>query len=117
MSKTFGYYLTISMKELITSIMVNEYRTEISKDELYDTFLKTTYKMKQKGIDGRVAYSRDDLTEFKYEYENEFDVGISYIRLRDGYSIDWLQEHIVPYMSIDTLQLLGLLPYENDFSR
>ena len=116
MSKTFGYYLTIPVKDLISSIMINEDRTEISKDELYDTFLKTTHKMKQKGINGRVAYSREDLTEFKRDYENEFDVGIKYIRLRDGYSIEWLQEHIASYMSIDTMELLGLIPYEEDFS-
>lgn len=117
MSKTFGYYLTVTVKDLVSSIMINEDRTEIGKDELYDAFLKTSHKMKKKGIDGRVAYSRDDLAEFKREYDNEFDVGISYIRLRDGYSVEWLQENIIPYLPTDTLKLLDLLPYENELSR
>ena len=72
--------------------------------------------MKKRRIDGRVAYSRDDLMEFKREDEKQFDVGISYIRLRDGYSIEWLQQHMISYMSIDTMQLLGLIPYDNEFS-
>ena len=116
MSRTFGYYLTISLKDLIASIMINEDRTIISKDELYDAFLKTTHKMKQKGIDGRVAYSREDLKEFKMENEDDFEMGINYIKLNDRHSIEWLQEHIISYMSIDRLQLLGLIPYEKDFS-
>ena len=116
MSKTFGYYLTLTVKDLVSAIMVNEDRTEITKDELYDTFLKTTYKMKKKGINGRVAYSREDLKEFKMENADDFEVGINYIKLSDRHSIEWLQEHVVSYISIDKLQLLGLIPYENDFS-
>ena len=115
MSKTFGYYLRISIKDLVSSIMVNDDKTEIRTDELYDLFLKTTYKMKQKGIDGQVDYSREYIKEFKYDNE-EFDVGVGYIRLRDGYSIDWLQQNIIPYISTDKLQLLGLIPYDNEFS-
>ncbi len=116
MSKTFGYYLTISIKDLVASIMINEDKTQIGKDELYDLFLRTTYKMKQKGVNGRVAYSRDDLAEFKREYIDEFEVGIKSIKLRDGYSLEWLQDHIVSYMSVDTLQLLGVIPCENELS-
>jgi len=116
MSRTFGYFLTISIKDLIASIMVNDDKTEITKGELYDLYLDTMAEMKKRGVKGRVAYSRDDLMEFKYENEKQFDVGISYIRLRDGYSVDWLQQHIIPYMSVDTMQLLGLIPYDNEFS-
>ncbi|MFQ6724585.1 MAG: hypothetical protein ACLRFE_04585 [Clostridia bacterium] len=115
MSKTFGYYLTISVKDLIASIMINEDRTEISKGELYDLYLDTMQKMKDNNIDGRVAYSRDDLNEFKQENEKYFEVGISYIKLRNG-SIEWLQQHVVPYMSIDTLQILDMIPQHDEFS-
>lgn len=116
MSRTFGYYMTISLKDLISSIMINEDRTVIGKDELYDTYLKTTYEMKQRGIQGRIAYSRDDLKEFKFEYENEFEVGINYIKLCDGLSLEWVEEHIASYMSVDKMQVLGLIPYDDEYS-
>ena len=114
--KTYGYYLTVSIKDLVSAIMVNEDRTEIRMDEVYDLFLKTTHKMKQRKINGGVMYSREYLSEFKQEYEKYFEVGIGYIRLRDGYSIEWLQQHIVPYMSMDEMELLGLIPQENNLT-
>ena len=116
MSKTYNYYLTVTMKDLVSAIMVNEDRTEIRTGEVYDLYLDTMAKMKQKGIYGGVQYSREYLKEFKQEYEEEFEVGIGYIRLRDKYNMDWLQEHIVSYMSLIKLELLGLIEQNNTYT-
>ena len=111
--KATGPCLRITMKELISSMMVAEDRTEIRKGEIYDRYLEITYKMKQKNINGVVLYSREHLDVFKYENDNEFDVGVKTISLKDGYTIDWLYQTVVSHIPNKKLQILGLIEQEN----
>lgn len=111
--KKFNPFITFYMKELIVAYMILNNKTEISIDEIYNFSLSLDKKMKKEEILGTILYSNVYLREFKQEYFEDFYVGENYISLKKEHSLEWLIKNYTPYMSLDKLELLGLIDLEN----
>ena len=106
-------FITFYLNELIVAYMILNNRTEISIEEIYNFVLGLDQKMKKEKIFGNILYSNVYLREFKQEYFEDFYVGENYISLKKEHSIEWLIKNYTPYMSLDKLELLGLIDFEN----
>jgi len=111
--KKISPFITFYMKELIVAYMILNNKTEISIQEIYNFSLSLDQKMKKEKILGTILYSNVYLREFKQEYFEDFYVGENYISLKKEHSIEWLIKNYTPYMSLDKLELLGLIDLEN----
>ena len=111
--KKFNPFMTFYIKELVVSCMILNNKTEISIEELFNFSLSLDRKMKKENIVGNILYSNVYLREFKQEYFENFYVSENYISLKKGHNIDWLIKNYTPYMSLDKLELLGLIDFEN----
>jgi len=111
--KKYNPFITFYMKELIVAYMILNNKTEISIDEIYNFSLSLDKKMKKENIIGNILYSNVYLREFKQENSEDFYVGENYISLKKGHSIEWLIKNYTPYMSLDKLEILGLIDLKN----
>jgi len=111
--KKISPFITFYIKELIVAYMILNNKTEISIQEIYNFSLSLDQKMKKEKILGTILYSNVYLREFKQEYFEDFYVGENYISLKKEHSIEWLIKNYTPYMSLDKLELLGLIDLEN----
>jgi len=113
MNNTYEY-LTIEIKDLVSTIMILNNKTEISIDEVYNFSQELYTKMKEQNILGSVMFSNVYLKDFERRYSEDFYVGERFISLKNGRDINWLIENFTSYLSIDKLQLLGLLDETNE---
>lgn len=111
--KKFNQFITFYIKELIVSYMILNNKTEISIEEIYNFSLSLDKKMKKENIIGNILYSNVYLREFKQENSEDFYVGEKYISLKKEHSIEWLIKNYTPYMSLDKLEILGLIDLKN----
>ena len=106
-------YLTFDIKDLVATIMILNNKTEITIEEVYNLSQKLNYEMKEQNILGTVMYSNVYLMNFALEYVDDFYVGEKFIRLKNGCDVKWLMENITAYLSIDKLELLGFIDFED----
>ena len=108
MNNTYGH-LTIEIKDLVSTIMILNNKTEISIDEVYNFSQELYTKMKEQNILGSVMFSNVYLKDFERTYCEDFYVGERFISLKNGHDINWLIENFASYLSYDKLELLGFL--------
>lgn len=112
MNNKYGY-LTFNIKDLVATIMIQNNKTEISIDEVYNLSQALYAKMKDLKILGSIMYSNVYLMDFALEHVDDFYVGEKFIHLKNGHDINWLIENFTSYLSIDKLELLGFIDFED----
>ena len=102
-------YITFEIKDLITTIMVLNNKTEIAINDIYDLSKKLYAKMKKEKITGTILYSNVYLKEFEREYSEDFYVGNDFVLLNKNHDIHWIIEHFASFLPLEKLELLGFL--------
>ena len=95
----------ITLRDLVSSIMITEKRAEVGGGYVYAAAKKLQRKL---GSEGVVDYESASFKSFAKIYP-EFDYKMGVFSLKKGYDLDWLAEQVNLNMAVDKMEALGLL--------
>lgn len=99
----------ITLRDLVSSIMIKEKRTEVGDGHVYDIAQNLQKKL---GANGLVDYDSLSFKEFA-KRNPEFDHALAVFSLKEGYGLDWLVENANEHMAVEVMEVLGLFDDEN----
>ncbi len=103
--------MIITVKDMITSLMVKLKRRSISTTELYNCFVDLEESLNSIYKSSLILFSNVYIQDFLRE-NPEFGFNDSRIFLKNNFDFNYLQEHFLSLMSLEKLEIFGLLMEE-----
>ena len=108
LSKTMNMCTFIKMEYLVANALVELYDKKridkISLDDIRKYGIKVEEEMNsQNNKKAILLYSNVYTKEFLQDYSDWFELVDDYIKIKDGVTIDDIQEHVLSYVSVDVL--------------
>ena len=103
--------MIITVKDMVTSLMIKLKRRSISTTELYNYFVDLEKSLNSVYRSSLILYSNVYIQDFLRD-NLEFGFNHSRIFLKAGFDFNYLQEHFLSLMSLEKLEIFGLLTEE-----
>ena len=108
LSKTINMCTFIKMEYLVANALVELYDKKgidkVSLDSIRKYGIKVEEEMNnQNNTKAILLYSNVYTKEFLQDYSDWFELVDDYIKIKDGVTIEDIQEHILSYVSVDVL--------------
>lgn len=108
-----GYYSVIEFKDLVVATMLKSGKRLINFDDVRATKDAVEHQLKAENTVGIVKFNKEEMKDFKRKFRDVFTVGNKSIQLNSNYSREYLIEHFVSFLPIQTMYWLGYINDEN----
>ncbi len=103
--------MVITIKDITTSLMVKLKKRSISITELYNCYVDLEESLNSVYKNSLILYGNVYIKDFLRE-NPEFEFIDSRIFLKNGFDFNYLQEKFISLMSLEKLEIFGLLAEE-----